>query len=119
MYFWGKKTQYSGHVFFHNLLMWQVVIGATLLSHGSTTNTTFIMHHSHNTPFIDNNNNNHHDILSRQVNLRVVFPLPVSPTIIKVSFFLTSSTSLFSTKKTKNNNPINKQNAKTKIETSN
>jgi len=30
-------------------------------------------------------------------NLRVVFPLPVSPTIIKISFFRTSSINLFST----------------------
>jgi hypothetical protein len=35
--------------------------------------------------------------------LRVVLPLPVSPTTISVSFFLTSSTSLFSTEATTNN----------------
>ena len=35
--------------------------------------------------------------------LRVVLPLPVSPTIISVSFFLTSSTSLFSTEATTDN----------------
>lgn len=40
---------------------------------------------------------------TQKQNLRVVLPLPVSPTIISVSLFLTSSTSLFSTEPTTNN----------------
>lgn len=40
---------------------------------------------------------------AQKQNLRVVLPLPVSPTIISVSLFLTSSTSLFSTEPTTNN----------------
>jgi hypothetical protein len=38
-----------------------------------------------------------------ETNLRVVLPLPVSPTMISVSFFLTSSTSLFCTEPITNN----------------